>query len=144
VDADLLGNGQPTQLVDCQQNAPILIEWDFSLGENPSVQLSGTNYCLDAGTNPHNNGPAKVWECQPGVPQQKYVVPWASSSIEAECWHSWYLTNDGRFAITGGNQCLDWTNGSGTSLQTYQVRHLLNPRSRQCLLFVFFFSAQLG
>jgi hypothetical protein len=82
VDADLLGNGQPTQLVDCQQNAPILIEWDFSLGENPSVQLSGTNYCLDAGTNPHNNGPAKVWECQPGVPQQKCVVRWASSSIE--------------------------------------------------------------
>jgi hypothetical protein len=34
---------------------------------------------------------------------------------------SWYYTPDEHIALTGGNQCLDQTNGSGAP-QTYQVR----------------------
>lgn len=73
--------------------------WDISPGSG-SVIVSGTNFALDAGTNPHNNVPAKVWTSFPGLTQQ-----------------TWYLTPDNRIAITGGNQCLDeGDNGP----QTYQ------------------------
>lgn len=75
-------------------------QWDITFGDNPSIQISGTNYCLDAGVGPHNNGPAKLYTCYPGASQQ-----------------DWYYTNDNRIAITGGNQCLDLgPNGP----QTYQ------------------------
>jgi hypothetical protein len=53
--------------------------------------------CLDAGTNPHNNGPAKVYTCYPGTAAQH-----------------WYFTGDKRIAITGGTQCLDLSTSSGT------------------------------
>jgi len=74
-------------------------KWDINPGSG-SVIVSGTNFALDAGTNPHNNVPAKVWQSYPGLTQQ-----------------TWYLTDDNRIAITGGNQCLDeGDNGP----QTYQ------------------------
>jgi len=73
--------------------------WDISPGSG-SVIVSGTNFALDAGVNPHNNVPAKVWTSYPGLEQQ-----------------TWYLTDDNRIAITGGNQCLD-EGDSGP--QTYQ------------------------
>jgi hypothetical protein len=57
--------------------------------------------CLDAGSNPANNGPAKLYTCYPGLAQQH-----------------WYFTADDRLALTGGNQCLDRANGNGAP-QTY-------------------------
>jgi len=74
--------------------------WDISPGDG-LVRLSGTNFCLDAGTNPHNNVEMKVWTCYPGLSNQQ-----------------WYYTSDNRIAITGGTQCLDFS--STNIVQTYQ------------------------
>lgn len=79
---------QALQVLKCA-NTAVSLSWTLSEGNNPNgIQLSGL--CLDAGENPHNNGPAKLYTCYPGLTQQ-----------------TWYLTSDGRIAITGGNQCLD-------------------------------------
>ena len=43
--------------------------WEISPGSG-SVILKGTNYALDAGTDPHNNVPAKIWQSYPGLTQQ--------------------------------------------------------------------------
>jgi hypothetical protein len=60
--------------------------------------------CLDAGSNPSNYGPAKVYTCYPGLPQQH-----------------WYFTADDHIAITGGTQCLERVGGHGAGApQTYQ------------------------
>ncbi len=70
--------------------------WDISGGDNVGVKLSGTNFCLDAGsseynagnserradetkilcrcsfhTDPGNNIAAKIWTCL-AVPQQRW------------------------------------------------------------------------
>lgn len=98
-----LGDDVATTIEDCTQahlDPTTSYLWDISFGDNPSLQLSQTGYCLDAGTGPHNNGPAKIYTCISGVAAQ-----------------DWYYTNDNRIAITGGNQCLDLgSNGP----QTYQ------------------------
>lgn len=73
--------------------------WDINPGSG-SVVLSGTNLALDAGENPGNNGALKVWTSYPGLYQQ-----------------TWYLTDDERIAITGGDQCLD---EGDNGIQTYQ------------------------
>ncbi|EIN08566.1 ricin B-like lectin [Punctularia strigosozonata HHB-11173 SS5] len=96
-------NDAPTEILDCHNlRLGQYVRWEIAEGDNLSVQLAGTNLCLDAGTNPHNNGPAKVYQCYPGLIQQH-----------------WYYTADERIAITGGNQCLDQTNGNGAP-QTYK------------------------
>lgn len=43
--------------------------WDIQPGSG-SVTVSGLDFALDAGTNPHNNVPAKVWTSYPGLEQQ--------------------------------------------------------------------------
>ncbi|ORY27665.1 hypothetical protein BCR39DRAFT_537800 [Naematelia encephala] len=90
-----ISDGVPVISADCST----AYTWDISEGSS-SVILSGTNFALDAGSYPGNNGGLKVWTSYPGLYQQ-----------------TWYLTTDNRIAITGGDQCLDeGTNG----LQTYQ------------------------
>ncbi len=44
-------------------------KWDINPGSG-SVIVSGTKFALDAGLDPHNNVPAKVWTSYPGAPQQ--------------------------------------------------------------------------
>jgi hypothetical protein len=53
-------------------------QWNIASGANPSVMVVSSNaytntsgFCLDAGSMPKNNGPAKIWECYPGLSQQK-------------------------------------------------------------------------
>jgi hypothetical protein len=53
-------------------------QWYIAPGANPSVMIvnsnaytTGNGTCLDAGSTPTNNGPAKTWQCYPGAPQQK-------------------------------------------------------------------------
>ncbi|WWD21760.1 hypothetical protein CI109_106247 [Kwoniella shandongensis] len=81
----IIENGTPVGTVDCAYART----WDISPGSG-SVILSGTNFALDAGTGWDNNEKVKVWQSYPGLFQQ-----------------TWYLTDDDRIAITGGNQCLD-------------------------------------
>ncbi|WVR04858.1 hypothetical protein IAU60_001870 [Kwoniella sp. DSM 27419] len=90
-----LYNGVQVTTVPCQAAA----SWDISPGSG-SVVLHGTNFSLDAGTGTQNNEIVKIWQSYPGLFQQ-----------------TWYLTDDNRIAITGGNQCLD-QGPSGP--QTYQ------------------------
>ncbi|KAK6903420.1 hypothetical protein I203_106923 [Kwoniella mangroviensis CBS 8507] len=89
-------NGVQVKTTQCQY-AP---RWDINPGSG-SVILSGTNFALDAGTGTENGEIVKIWESYPGLFQQ-----------------TWYLTDDYRIAITGGNQCLDEGDNYGT--QTWQ------------------------
>ncbi len=41
-------------------------QFDISFGDQLGIKLSGSNMCIDAGINPHNNGPAKLYTCYPG------------------------------------------------------------------------------
>ncbi|WVQ82860.1 hypothetical protein IAT38_004995 [Cryptococcus sp. DSM 104549] len=89
------GNGVSVTTVGCGQAAT----WDINPGSG-SVVLHGTGFALDAGTGRDNNEGVKIWQSYPTLFQQ-----------------TWYLTDDKRIAITGGNQCLDeGDNGP----QTYQ------------------------
>lgn len=56
-------------------------KWDISPGDNQVVRLSGLpagsgDWCLDAGLD-YNSGSItalKIWQCYPGVPQQRSVL----------------------------------------------------------------------
>ncbi|RSH80687.1 hypothetical protein EHS25_007165 [Saitozyma podzolica] len=89
--ADPPGNDVELYLIPCDTTESFWGAWDIQPGNNPSVRLSGTNFCLDAGALPMNNGPAKLYTCYPGLSQQQ-----------------WYYTPDLHVAVTGGNQCLDY------------------------------------
>ncbi|OCF33769.1 hypothetical protein I316_04481 [Kwoniella heveanensis BCC8398] len=93
-----VGNGVPVGTIDCYQART----WDINPGSG-SITVSGfEDYVLDAGSGNTNGEKLKTWQSYPGLFQQ-----------------TWYLTDDRRIAITGGNQCLDQgNNDSGT--QTWQ------------------------
>jgi hypothetical protein len=55
VAASQVGNGTPLVTMDCNSAAG----WDISPGSG-SVILTGTNFAMDAGTTPGNNGLLKV------------------------------------------------------------------------------------
>lgn len=94
-------NDTPVVVGSCSE-PNTLNNFDISYGDNLSVKLSGSNFCLDAGVNPNsNNQLVKMYTCYPGLQQQH-----------------WYLTNDNHIAITGGTTCLDRQNG-GTLAQVY-------------------------
>ncbi|WVQ80074.1 hypothetical protein IAT38_002175 [Cryptococcus sp. DSM 104549] len=81
--------------------------WDIQEGSG-SVILHGTNFALDATTGKANGQLVKLWTSYPKLFQQ-----------------TWYLTQDRRIAITGGNQCLDFgPNGP----QTYQCTDRSNKQ----------------
>lgn len=45
--------------------------WDIVPGST-AVRLSGTNFCFDAGSDPRNNVPLKLWTCYDGLPAQTW------------------------------------------------------------------------
>jgi len=61
------GSGYPITTQDC--NFASTIRWDINPGSG-SVLVSGTNYAMDAGSNPGNNGGVKIWQSYPGLYQQ--------------------------------------------------------------------------
>lgn len=61
------GDGTPVVSLDCARAG--LSKWDINRGSG-SVVLTGTNFALDIGLNPGNNGPLKVWTSYPTAPQQ--------------------------------------------------------------------------
>jgi hypothetical protein len=51
--------------------------WQLEAGENLSVSINSpgrSQFCLDAGSTPANNGLVRLDYCSPGVPQQEYVL----------------------------------------------------------------------
>lgn len=68
-------NDAPVQSLSCDLPQPNqYTAWTIAPGDNTVVQLTGTNYCLDAGSTPQDNTPAKVYTCFPGLGQQQYVA----------------------------------------------------------------------
>ncbi|OCF33770.1 hypothetical protein I316_04482 [Kwoniella heveanensis BCC8398] len=92
-----LYDGIQVRTTQCQY-AP---RWDISPGSGSVLLHENNNYALDAGTGRDNNEIVKMWTSYPGLFQQ-----------------TWYLTDDYRIAITGGDQCLDQGDNYGT--QTYR------------------------
>jgi hypothetical protein len=107
-------------------------QWDISPGDG-LIRVTGTNFCLDAGTNPRNNVPTKVclWlgrssradlamlpvrRILEGTDEQRSGKP--AVVLYKYVHRPQRLTaGDNRIAITGGNQCLDQ---GPTGTQTYQ------------------------
>lgn len=106
VNSDTPSNGTPVTINNCASGSRRQ-SWVFVSGTT-SVKLAGTNYCLDAGSNPGNGIKMKVWTCYDNLPAQ-----------------TWYYTNDLRIAVKDQGQCLDLTDGSktnGNQLQTWSCQ----------------------
>ncbi|KAF9446179.1 carbohydrate-binding module family 13 protein [Macrolepiota fuliginosa MF-IS2] len=96
-------NGTPVQIYDCNGSQAQM--WSIIRG-NGTVRLSGTNYCLDAGSSPGNGVKVKIWTCYEGLVAQQ-----------------WSWTDDNHIALTGRGLCLDLTSGkldNGNPVQTWQ------------------------
>ncbi|OCF53999.1 hypothetical protein L486_08506 [Kwoniella mangroviensis CBS 10435] len=91
-------NGVPVGAVDCSQART----WNINPGSGSITLANNPNYALDAGTGNTNGEGVKIWQSYPGLFQQ-----------------TWYLTDDRRIAITGGNQCLDKYDDN-TGVHTWQ------------------------
>ncbi|KAL1746240.1 ricin B lectin domain-containing protein [Schizophyllum fasciatum] len=95
-------NGTPVDISDCDGATDQ--KWILSRGST-SVNLAGTNFCLDAGESIGNGASMKLWQCYEGLAQQ-----------------TWYHTADNRIVVEGRGQCLDLTRGAldnGNVLQTW-------------------------
>ncbi|KAI5449775.1 hypothetical protein NCC49_004065 [Naganishia albida] len=96
-------NGAAVQIYDC--NGSSAQRWSINRGAG-QVRLTGTNFCLDAGSNPGNGIKMKIWQCYDNLPAQ-----------------NWYFTGDNRIALTNQGLCLDLTDGrldNFNQLQTWQ------------------------
>ncbi|RDB19628.1 Extracellular exo-alpha-L-arabinofuranosidase [Hypsizygus marmoreus] len=103
VRGNVQANGTPVQIYDC--NGSGAQRWSILRG-NTTVRLSGTDFCLDAGSTPGNGIGMKIWKCYDNLPAQQ-----------------WYYTDDNRIALAGKGLCLDLTNGvliNGNKVQTWQ------------------------
>lgn len=63
-----------------------------AVGTTGQIKLAGTDYCLDAGTSPHDSVDMKIWTCYDGLEQQQ----WAYTG-----------TRYGNTLVTANNECLD-------------------------------------
>ncbi|KAJ8453796.1 hypothetical protein ONZ45_g19565 [Pleurotus djamor] len=100
-----LGNGSPVRIQDCDGSNQGAQRWVIKRG-GQQIKLSGTNYCLDAGSNPASGVGMKVWTCYEGLAAQL-----------------WTYTPDDYIRLQGTNQCLDLTDGdltNGRQVQTWE------------------------
>jgi len=97
----VFANGTPVQIYDC--NGTKAQKWVINRA-NTKLRVAGTNFCLDAGTNPVSGTYMKIWKCYDNLPAQ-----------------AWHYTNDNRIALTGRGQCLDLTNGVLTNSNRAQI-----------------------
>ncbi|KAJ3556356.1 hypothetical protein NM688_g2074 [Phlebia brevispora] len=102
VRGDVVQDGTPVQIYDC--NGTPAQQWNIVRGST-KVQLAGTNFCLDAGSDPASGVGMKIWQCYANLAAQQ-----------------WYYTDDNRIAVQNHGQCLDLTNGiltDGNQVQTW-------------------------
>ena len=69
------GNGVLVNMENCNPTATSQ-RWTF-MG-NGLIQFTGTNFCLDAGSNPANGIQMKLWTCYAGLAQQTFAYPSAA------------------------------------------------------------------
>ncbi|KAF9048752.1 G-X-X-X-Q-X-W domain-containing protein [Panaeolus papilionaceus] len=74
-------NGTPVQIYDC--NGTPAQRWTVNKGST-KVRLDGTDFCLDAGSNPASGVGLKIWQCFDNLPAQQ-----------------WNYTLDNRIALEG-------------------------------------------
>ena len=65
VSSGAVSSGTPVVSMACNEASV----WDINSGSG-SIVVSGTNFALDAGTNPGDKGALKVWQSYPGLSQQ--------------------------------------------------------------------------
>ncbi|KAF5336494.1 hypothetical protein D9611_006744 [Ephemerocybe angulata] len=111
VQGGVFANGTPVQLYDC--NGTPAQNWLLNHGST-KIQRSGTNFCLDAGSNPGNGVGMKIWTCYDGNPAQQ-----------------WYYTDDNRIALEGKGQCLDLPNGDLSNSNRVQTWQCTNKNENQ-------------
>ncbi|KAF6747303.1 G-X-X-X-Q-X-W domain-containing protein [Ephemerocybe angulata] len=102
VQGGVLANGTPVQIYEC--NGTTAQKWVIKRG-GQQIKLSGTDYCLDAGSNPASGVKMKIWQCLSNVAAQQ-----------------WTYTSDDTIILTGTGQCLDLTDGNlanGNRVQTW-------------------------
>ncbi|KAJ9110960.1 hypothetical protein QFC20_002726 [Naganishia adeliensis] len=104
---DVAGNtradGTAVDLYDCNDTAAQ--KWVFTRGTTGGqIRLAGSNYCLDAGSNPGNGIKMKIWTCYAGLGPQ-----------------TWTFGTDGRIRLPSADQCLDVTDGSFTNFNVMQT-----------------------
>jgi hypothetical protein len=79
------------------------------------IQYQGTNFCLDAGSNPANGVTMKLWTCYPGLAQQTYNAQgMLLATANSESW-----TFTCRHKADQIDQCLDVDNANSSRLQTW-------------------------
>jgi hypothetical protein len=66
------GDGVLVNMQNCDASSTAQ-RWNF-MG-NGLIQFAGTNFCLDAGSNPANGVQMKIWTCYAGLAQQTWAYP---------------------------------------------------------------------
>jgi len=104
----IFSDGTVVQIYDC--NGTAAQRWVTTKGGAPTrVQLAGTNFCLDAGSNSPNSGSTtKIRPCVDNSPAQTWVV------------------NGGMIKLSSKNQCVDLTDGksqNGNRIQTWTCQN---------------------
>ncbi|GMK54281.1 hypothetical protein CspeluHIS016_0108670 [Cutaneotrichosporon spelunceum] len=109
----IAANGTPVQVYQC--NGSAAQKFEFVRNAAGQVKLAGTNYCLDAGTNPGNGAKLKLWTCYSGLYQQ-----------------TWWYTGDNHLAIANGpGLCMDVTDGNLSNGNQVQVWACDGPNQNQ-------------
>ncbi|GLB36919.1 putative G-X-X-X-Q-X-W domain-containing protein [Lyophyllum shimeji] len=111
VSGGVYADGTPVQIYDC--NGTGAQKWIFRNGRT-SVQVAGTNFCLDAGSSPGNGIGMKIWTCYRGLAAQEWI----------------YFNN--KFRLARSTQCLDLTDGNLSNGNPVQTWHCSagNPNQR--------------
>jgi hypothetical protein len=113
VRAAAYANGTPVQIYDC--NGTAAQKWVIKPGTT-SIRVSGTNFCLDAGSAPANGVGMKIWTCFDNLAAQTWTYSSANTitlSINGQCLD---LTNG---SLTNGNQVQTWTCAAGNANQVW-------------------------
>ncbi|KIM35511.1 carbohydrate-binding module family 13 protein [Hebeloma cylindrosporum] len=66
----VLANGTPVQIYDC--NGTGAQKWVIKRG-GQQIRLSGTSFCLDAGSNPASGVAMKIWTCYDNLAAQQWT-----------------------------------------------------------------------
>ncbi|CAA7262364.1 unnamed protein product [Cyclocybe aegerita] len=111
-------NGSPVSIHDCDGSGAQ--RWVIKRG-GQQIKLSGTNWCLDAGSNPASGVGAKVWQCFDNLPAQWWVYT-PDNYIRNNRAHSRGFCldlTDGD--LTNGRQTQIWECASGNQNQIWTI-----------------------
>lgn len=97
-----LQNGTPVQIYDC--NGTGAQRWILNSVGSTKLRVAGSNFCLDAGSNPGNGVQLKLWQCYDNLPAQ-----------------AWIATQDTRIVLAGTALCIDLPSGNTANGQVLQT-----------------------